>query len=400
MGEAARCFSFDVVVLALLEGGDDAREAVVGVRRGLGDARDDQRRAGLVDEDRVDLVHDAEVVAALDAVLEADGHVVAQVVEAELGVGAVGDVGGVRLAPLGLGHHRRDHADRDAEQVVDRLHPLGVAAGQVVVDRHQVHAAPQERVQVDGRHGRERLALAGLHLGDAPLVERHRADQLDVEHAQAQRPDARLAGDGEGLVEDVVELGPVGHPGAELLGLGAELVVAELLHLGLEVVDRAHPAVHPLHRAALAHAEDLVDHVCAHAGVSERGDTEGIIVARATADAGPLAGPAGGHRAPGRGPMRTGAPASPGLAPERPTPPRRPEGALQGGPPRRRRCRRLPEGPARARRRVPAGPQEARCTHLAAMLRGRRPAVLAGAAAPCPDPPTRSWLAYSGTMRP
>ena len=61
------------------------------------------------------------------------------------------------------------------------------------------------------------------------------------------------------------------------------------------------------------------------------------------------------------GPMHTGAPASPGLAPEDAQPPRGPEGR-PGGPPRRRRCRRPPEGPARARRRVPAGPQEARCT--------------------------------------
>jgi hypothetical protein len=37
---------------------------------------------------------------ALDGVLELDGQVVAQVVEAELGVGAVGDVAGVGATPL------------------------------------------------------------------------------------------------------------------------------------------------------------------------------------------------------------------------------------------------------------------------------------------------------------
>ena len=49
-------------------------------------------RAGLVDEDGVDLVDDGVAMAALHHVLERAGHVVAEVVEAELGVRPVGDV--------------------------------------------------------------------------------------------------------------------------------------------------------------------------------------------------------------------------------------------------------------------------------------------------------------------
>ena len=60
--------------------------------------RDDQRGARLVDQDRVDLVHDRVVVLALDHLVEAEPHVVAEVVEAELVVRAVGDVGRVGLA--------------------------------------------------------------------------------------------------------------------------------------------------------------------------------------------------------------------------------------------------------------------------------------------------------------
>ena len=89
-------FSFDLHLLAdhLLR---QAGERVVGVGGLLGAAGDDQRRPRLVDEDVVDLVDDREVVVALDALLERVRHVVAQVVEAELGVGPVGDVGGVGL---------------------------------------------------------------------------------------------------------------------------------------------------------------------------------------------------------------------------------------------------------------------------------------------------------------
>ncbi len=98
---------------------DDAREVVVGLRSGRRLAGDDQRRARLVDQDRVDLVHDRVVVAALHDALEADRHVVAQVVEAELGVRAVGDVGVVGgFAPVER-HVALDEVDRHPEALED-----------------------------------------------------------------------------------------------------------------------------------------------------------------------------------------------------------------------------------------------------------------------------------------
>src|SRR3546814_3611240 len=83
------------------------RRAVVG---GPGD---DQRRARLVDQDGVDLVDDRVVEVALDHVLQAELHVVAQIVEAELVVGAVGDVAGIGPAPLVVGEAVDDAADAE-----------------------------------------------------------------------------------------------------------------------------------------------------------------------------------------------------------------------------------------------------------------------------------------------
>ena len=138
---------------------DDAGELVVGRRRGLGLTRDDERSARLVDEDRVDLVDDRVRVAALDDAVERDGHVVAQVVEPELGVRPVGDVARVRLAAFGERHEVLDGADRAAEQLVDRPRPLGVALGEVVVHRDEVDAAARETVQVERLDRDERLSL-------------------------------------------------------------------------------------------------------------------------------------------------------------------------------------------------------------------------------------------------
>ena len=112
------------------------RELMVGLRRRLRLARDDERRPRLVDEDRVDLVHDREGVAALDGLVKGDRHVVAQVVEPELGVRPVRDVRRVGLPARPEGHHVLDEGDRRAELLVHRLRPLRIAPGEVVVDGH------------------------------------------------------------------------------------------------------------------------------------------------------------------------------------------------------------------------------------------------------------------------
>src|SRR5207247_4585778 len=67
---------------------------------------DDERRPRLVDKNRVDFVDDRKDVPALHPLLQAPHHVVAQVVEPELVVRAVGDVtlvGGAALGGTRLG---------------------------------------------------------------------------------------------------------------------------------------------------------------------------------------------------------------------------------------------------------------------------------------------------------
>ena len=119
----------DLVVDADLERAGDLRELhEPAVRLARRRARDDERRARLVDEDRVDLVDDRVEVAALDEVLLAPRHVVAQVVEAELVVRAVRDVGVVLLAADGGRLAGDDRPRRHAERPVDAAHEVGLVA--------------------------------------------------------------------------------------------------------------------------------------------------------------------------------------------------------------------------------------------------------------------------------
>ncbi len=121
-----------------LEPRNNAIDLVVEVGRLFGRAGDDERRARFVDEDAVDFVHDGEVMPALHVVRELELHVVAQVVEPELVVGAVGDVGRIGHLTFGVVQVVLDDADAHAKKAEDPAHPFGVAPCQVVVDSDDV----------------------------------------------------------------------------------------------------------------------------------------------------------------------------------------------------------------------------------------------------------------------
>ena len=245
-----------VAVLVLLLGAlgqvrDHAVARVVDLGVLFGGPRDDERGARLVDQDRVDLVDDREDVAALHHVLELELHVVAEVVEAELVVGAVGHVARVRGLALVVEQVVLDAAHRQPQEPVDLAHPVRVAPGEVVVHGDDVHAPAGQGVQVHG-HGRdEGLALAGLHLGDLSRVQDHPADQLHVEGAKAQGAHGGFASDRERLLEQLVQDGRagllevvlvdlferLGDPLPELDGLRPQRLVGQRLHRRLERVD-------------------------------------------------------------------------------------------------------------------------------------------------------------------
>ncbi len=147
----------------------------------------------------------------LHPVVDVGDQLVAQVVEAGLADRDVGDVAGVRLAPLLAGGRLGDPADGQPEQVVDRRHPVGVAAGQVVVDGDHVHrAVAQPDVPVRGDRRGQRLALTGGHLGDVCRTACAIAPSSCTSYGRSsERPPGGLAADGADL--DQI-LGLAGQP--------------------------------------------------------------------------------------------------------------------------------------------------------------------------------------------
>ena len=189
-------------------------------------AGNDQRRPGLVDQDGVHLVHDGEMMAPLHQVALADHHVVPQVVEAQLVIGAVGDIAGIGRPALLAVQIMHDQAHAQAQEPVHLAHPLAVAAGEVIVHRHDVHALAPQGVQIGGHGGNQGFAFAGLHLRDPALVQHDAAQHLHVIGPHAQHPFRRLPHDRKGVRQDVVLRLPGAQPVPQLLRLGLQLRVA------------------------------------------------------------------------------------------------------------------------------------------------------------------------------
>ena len=229
-------------------------DPVVEIRRVFRGTGDYERSPGLVYENAVDLVHDGEVVAPLDVVLERKLHVVPQVVETELVVGPVRDVGpvgvlpggGLESGPKGVDHfqvplRRRSavravsarprgevpadrlfgklrvlpgehvgglvvyHPDLHSERQEDGRHPGGVPGGQIVVHGDEMGAPSRQGVEVEGQDGDQGLSLPCFHLRDSALVKNYSPYELDVEMPHGQGPFRRLPRDGESLGKNLLE---------------------------------------------------------------------------------------------------------------------------------------------------------------------------------------------------
>ena len=212
-----------------------------------------------------DFVDDGVEVPALDHVLEPVLHVVAQIVEAVFVVGAVGDVARIGFLALGIVEAVDDDTGGHAEEAVDLPHPFGVAPGEIVVDGDDVDALAGQRVEVDRQRRHQRLAFAGLHLGDVAFVQHHAADQLHVEMPLAEGALGRLADGGEGRNQNIVERLAVGESFAEFGGARLQRLVRKRRQLRLQRVDGIDPGLIPLDPPVIGGTEKLAGERADHA---------------------------------------------------------------------------------------------------------------------------------------
>ena len=240
------------------QGGHKLVRPLVQLGRVLSLAGDDQRGPGLVNEDGVHLVHDGKGVAPLNQLLLVDGHVVPQVVKAQLVVGAVSNVRGVSLPALGGSHAGNHQANGQTQIAVDLTHPLGLIFGQVVVDSDHMDPFPGQGIQIAGQNGHQGFAFTGLHFSDPTLMQNDAAHKLHRIGPQAQHPVRRLPHGGESLRQQVIQGLPLSQPLLELGSLAPEFFLAQGLIAVLQGQNLIHQRLNFLDFPLGAGAEQFI----------------------------------------------------------------------------------------------------------------------------------------------
>ena len=244
----------------------------------FGLAADDQRRARFIDQDGIDLVDDGVMQFALHPVAGLVHHVVAQIVKAKLVVGAVGDVAGISRLLFFARHLRQVDAHTQAQKVIQTPHPLRIALGQVVVDRHHMDAATRQGIEVNRQGGGEGFALTGAHFSDLAMVQGHATAELHIKVAHFHDALGALSHHGKSLWQQVVQWLTASHLLLEGLRFGFQCVVTELRQIRLHGVDACHGLAVLFEQALIAAAEYLGQKLKGHGwciNPSGRGAQEG-----------------------------------------------------------------------------------------------------------------------------
>ena len=191
----------------------------------------DQRRPCFVYEDAVHLVNYGIIEFSLHAILAVKFHIVAQIVEAELVVGAIGYVGTISLLSLLIVEIMKYYSHAQAEECVNGSHPLGVTASKVVINRDHMHPAAGECIEIDWHGSSQGLAFPGFHLRDFALVEHDAANELDVKRSHSQGSYRCFPNHGECLRQKLIQLSCLVQALAKACRTASQLRITQGTHL-------------------------------------------------------------------------------------------------------------------------------------------------------------------------
>ena len=251
-------FFVEIDMVLVLQKGDQGVDRAVQFRPVIRWTRNDQGGPSLVDQDGVNFIDNGKCVAPLGHLLERILHIVAQIIEAELIIGAVGDVGGIGGLALRVAQALLDDPRGHAEETVNGAHPLRVARRQIIVDCDNVNALSSQGIQIDRQGGHQCFALTCAHFSNRPGMQDHAAQKLHIKMPHAQRTFGRLANNRKGLHEEVIEGLAGRQTGPELLCFCGQRRVRELLHGRFQCVDCGNTLAQWLELAVVDRTKNLL----------------------------------------------------------------------------------------------------------------------------------------------
>ena len=236
---------------------DDLVGSAIMFRGGLGRTGDDQRRPRLVDQDRVNFVDDGEMVIALHHILDPEFQIVAKIIKPEFIVRAIGDIASIGGAAILIRQIAGDAAHRHAKPLIDASHPGGIARGQIVIHRDNMHALVRQRVQEHRQCRDKGLALTGFHFRNLALMERNAAHQLDIIMALAKGAFRRLADPCERFGKKVIKTAASLETGPQRAHRSGKVIIAQRGDLVFKGVDCRHLRGEFLGRAITARPKEI-----------------------------------------------------------------------------------------------------------------------------------------------
>ena len=234
-------------------------------------------------------------MAALRHFREPPHHVVAEIIKTEFVVGAVGDIALVRFLPRAwtqvfIFHFERtgsvafrvlrttlivffrftairrvihkcralmlNDTDRKTERMVNLPHPHGVAAGQIIVHRHEMRARSRERVEIERERCGERFSFTRAHFRNLSAMERDAAFQLHIIMTLTERAFRRFAHSGERFRKQIIKRFFF-EPLPELLRFRLQFIIRQAHKIRLKSVDFRDKRVHLPHNFGVGIPKDF-----------------------------------------------------------------------------------------------------------------------------------------------
>ena len=100
----------------------------------------DQRSSRLIDQYRVNLIHNGIMQIPLNQILLINHHVISQIIKSKFVIGNVSDITLISRPSRVIVHVIGHNADTEPQEVMHLSHPLGITGCQIVVDRNDVDA--------------------------------------------------------------------------------------------------------------------------------------------------------------------------------------------------------------------------------------------------------------------
>ena len=200
-------------------------------------AGDNQRRPGLVDQYRIDFVHDRIKKTPLHAALLIHRHVITQIVEPQFIVRHIRDIAGICLLTAQQVHSLQNHAHRYTEKPVDPSDIHRITVGQIIIDGHNMHATARQTHQIRRKSCHKGLTLASLHLSNMPLIKGNTAQNLNVIRIQSDRAISCFPDRCKRLRQQLIQrpMSLIFQP--QLLCLPGQLFITQNLHHRAKSID-------------------------------------------------------------------------------------------------------------------------------------------------------------------